>query len=81
MLWEDIVIGGSQLSFLVGLIPTILSRDEKPPLSTSLTTAFFMSVLVAPSVSLGLYSSVVVTTALAIGWWIIAWQVWRKRRR
>lgn len=79
MLWQDMVITASQIFFLLALIPTIKSPDEKPPLTTAATTAFFMSTLVPTVFTLELYLSASVTALLAAGWWTIAWQVWRKR--
>ena len=81
MIWQDVVITVSQVFFLVALVPTIKSQYEKPPFSTAAMTAFFMSVLVPTVLTLGLYLSAVVTTALALGWWTIAWQVWKKKSR
>lgn len=80
MVWQDWVITSSQVFFLLALIPTIRSPHNKPPLSTAAVTAFFMTVLVPTILTLKLYLSTGVTAALAVGWWIIAIQVWRKRR-
>ena len=78
MIWQDVVITMSQLFFLLALIPTIRSSDQKPPLSTALITALFMTVLVPTMFTLHLYLSVAMTSGLTVGWWIIAFQVWRR---
>lgn len=80
MIWQDAVITASQVFFLLALIPTIRSQNEKPPLSTAAMTAFFMSVLVPTTYSLDIYVGSLTTAALAVGWWIISWQVWKKRK-
>jgi hypothetical protein len=80
MIWQDVVITASQVFFLIALIPTIRSKKEKPPLFTAAMTAFFMTVLVPTTYSLKIYLGTFTNTALAFGWWVVAWQVWRNKR-
>jgi hypothetical protein len=39
MHWQDLALTLASLTFIVALFPTVLSRDQKPALSTSILNA------------------------------------------
>jgi hypothetical protein len=73
--WQDLVLTLGQFVFFASLIPTILSV-QKPPLWTSIPTAFILTVYVPTLWTLRLHVSVCATILVAVAWWIIAYQSW-----
>ena len=78
-MWQDWVITVGQFLFLVALIPSIRSA-EKPALGTSLMTGIILTIFAVAQFTLGLYFSVVSAITISIGWYILAWQSYKKRQ-
>ena len=72
-MWQDWIISLSQVSFIVALLPSIVSKD-KPNLITSVITSFFLFLVSACFYSLNLYASTVFTLLSGIAWAILAVQ-------
>ena len=73
MIWQDIILTICQMTFVVALVPTILSKD-KPSFSTSLINAIVLCIVVAVNITLRLYGFAVSVFILAIAWGILAVQ-------
>lgn len=76
-MWQDVVLTLGSFAFIVALIPTVLS-DDKPPAVTSVTTATVLIVFTAVYATLGLYLSTISSGVLSILWWAVAVQSFRK---
>jgi len=72
-MWQDIVISVSQVSFIVALLPSIMST-EKPNIVTSSITSFFLFLVSICFYSLDLYFSTIFTLLSGIAWAILAVQ-------
>ncbi|MBI2076395.1 MAG: hypothetical protein HYT72_04060 [Candidatus Aenigmarchaeota archaeon] len=77
MLWQDIVLTIGSWIFIVALIPTLRGK-EKPQLSTSIVTGTVLLVYAFVYATLGLWISVISTSALALAWLVLAVQKWKK---
>jgi hypothetical protein len=78
MALQDYIFGIGQLLLFAALIPSILS-NHKPALSTSLITATIVSIFVFTFATLDLWFGAISTATIAIGWWILAIQKWRRK--
>jgi hypothetical protein len=77
--WQDIVISVGSLVFAVALIPSVVGQD-KPALSTSLTTGIVLTVFTVTYASLDLWYATITTAGAAILWSILAIQKIRQAR-
>jgi hypothetical protein len=77
--WQDIVISIGSLVFAIALIPSVAGQD-KPALSTSLTTGIVLTVFTFTYASLNLWYATVTTAGAAILWSILAFQKMRQSR-
>lgn len=75
MKWQDYVLAAGSIWFALSLIPTIRSKTHKPELSTSVMTAFCLSVFVVVDLTLDLKLAAVASLVTAAMWWVLAWQV------
>lgn len=80
MLWQDWVFSIGTWVFAIALIPTIKSK-EKPPLSTSAPTAFFLALFAFTYFTLSLYLSAVSSLSTATAWFILALQKYRQIKK
>lgn len=71
--WQDYVIVALQLGFSMALLPMFAKNAHRPELSSSLTTAVFVTVFVYVYATLGFWRTVIFTSVLGIEWWIIAY--------
>ena len=78
MPWQDIVLTIGSWIFIIALIPTLRDR-EKPQLSTSVVTGTVLLVYAFVYATLGLWISVVSTSALAIAWLVLALQKMKQK--
>jgi uncharacterized membrane protein len=75
--WQDIVISIGSLVFAAALIPSVLGQD-KPALSTSVTTGVVLAVFTVTYASLNLWYATVTTAVAAVLWSILALQKLRQ---
>ena len=80
MHWQDIVFSIGSWIFAIALVPSILSKTDKPALSSSLLTASLLTLYVPTYASLGLTVSAISGGIIALAWWILAYQKWRSSR-
>lgn len=76
-MWQDWIIAACQWIFVIALIPAIRHKTDKPPLFSSLLTALLLTVMSATFFTLGLWNGTFSALAVAIAWYILAWQRWR----
>jgi hypothetical protein len=72
--WQDALIATGNFVMALALIPAILSHDEKPPLSSSLLTASFLTAFGVAFLTLGLWLAMAGVWSGALAWWVLAWQ-------
>ena len=80
MAWQDIVFSIGSWVFALALVPSILSKTDKPALSSSLLTASILTLYVVTYASLEFVTSAISGGAVAIAWWILAYQKWRMNK-
>ncbi len=78
MIWQDVVITVGSWVFVVALIPTLRGK-EKPAVTTSVVTGFILIAYALVYATLGMWVSVVSTTALALSWFTLAVQKIKKQ--
>ncbi len=78
MSWQDILIATGNFFMAIALVPSMRSREEKPPLATSLPTAAFLTAFGVAFLTLGLWLAMAGVWSGAACWWVLAWQ--RRRR-
>lgn len=78
VMWQDYVITIGLVVFCLSLIPAIRA-EHKPPLMTSMPTAFFQYVFLVTFASLELWLSAVGASVLAVLWTTLAVQKYRQR--
>jgi hypothetical protein len=72
--WQDALIAVGNFLMAAALIPSIRSRDEKPPLASSVPTAMFLTSFGVAFLTLGLWLAMAGVWSGAVCWWILAWQ-------
>lgn len=80
MLWQDWVFSIGQWVFGLSLIPLVRAK-EKPPLLTSVPSAFFLTLFVFAQYSLNLYMAAISTLVVAAMWWFIAYQKYLRKKK
>jgi len=73
MLWQDGVLTGGSIIFVIALVPSVMSKD-KPALSTSLMTGSVLIVFAFVYLTLSLWFSAVTTAITGMLWFILAAQ-------
>lgn len=76
-MWQDIVISIGQILFGVALLPSIFGKG-KPHWGTSLLTAFILTVFTYTFWTLALTYGAVTSGIVALCWWILFFQVFKK---
>jgi len=79
MLWQDWVFSIGTWVFAIALVPTIRGK-EKPPLWTSIPTAFFLTLFALTYFSLTLWLSAFSSLLTATTWYTLAFQKYRQIR-
>lgn len=79
MAWQDIILSTGQYIFVIALLPSVFGKD-KPALSSSLLTGTILGIFSGVYATLGLWSSTVASSAVALTWFILAWQQYRKKK-
>ena len=77
MHWQDIVFSIGSWIFAIALVPSILSKTDKPALSSSLLTASLLTLYVPTYASLHLVVSAISGGVIATAWWSLAYQKWK----
>ena len=80
MHWQDIVLSIGQWIFVIALLPSVFGKD-KPALSSSLLTGGVLALFAFVYSTLGLWSSVLATSAVSLTWLILAWQKFSKDKK
>jgi hypothetical protein len=80
MKWQDIVLSIGQWVFIIALIPTLLSKKDKPPVSSSILTGFFLAVYTSVYASYHLWTALVSDSILALVWFTIAYQKYSSKK-
>lgn len=80
MPWQEIVFSIGSFAFFIALLPSILST-EKPALWTSVMTAAFITLFAYAFFTLDLLYSAAGQALVALGWWILAYQAFVKRKK
>lgn len=78
MHWQDIILSVGQYIFVIALLPSVFGKD-KPALSSSLLTGSILAVFSVVYATLGLWSSTIASVVVAVTWFILAWQQYRKK--
>jgi hypothetical protein len=79
MLWQDYVLTIGSLVFSIALVPAVMAK-EKPPLSTSVPTFFFLYLFSFIYSTLFLWLSAVTSALTATLWLILAIQKYKSSR-
>lgn len=74
MPWQDIVLSIGQWVFFVALVPAILGKETKPPLSTSVPTAAIAVVFAFVYSTLALWVSALSSLLVSAAWAVLAVQ-------
>ena len=77
--WQDNVIVLLQIGFIIALIPLFKKGADLPAVSSSFTTAFFVTIFVFVYATLEFWRTVFFTSILAAEWWAIAFLGWKRR--
>jgi uncharacterized membrane protein len=80
MLWQDYVLTIGSLVFSIALVPAVMAK-EKPPLSTSVPTFFFLYLFSFVYSTLSLWLATCTSALTATLWFILAFQKWRALKR
>ncbi|MDQ2742740.1 MAG: hypothetical protein M3Z66_10675 [Chloroflexota bacterium] len=81
MHWQDLALTTATIFFIIALIPTILSRDQKPALATSVLNATISAIIAAVYLSLHLWFATATTAVNSALWLLISVQTIAARRR
>ncbi len=73
-MWQDWAIAIVQVVFIVALVPSLLHREHKPALWTSIPTSLGLAVIAVSYMTLGLFWSALASSAMTLGWAILAYQ-------
>lgn len=79
MSWQDVLLSVGQFVFVVALFPSVFSED-KPALSTSLTTGVVLIVFAFTYSTLRLWSGAVFAILVGVMWFILAVQKYFKNK-
>lgn len=80
MNWQDIVLTGGNIFFIIALFPSILSKN-KPALATSLLTGGTLLVFTFTFFTLSLWFTTVATLTSCLMWFTLAFQVARSKKK
>jgi hypothetical protein len=81
MCWQDLVLTIASLAFLVALVPTVLSGDPKPALTTGVLNAVVSAVIATVYLTLQLWFAAGTTGMNAFLWLVIALQTFSLEAR
>jgi hypothetical protein len=81
MHWQDLALTAASLIFIVALVPTVLSENQKPALSTSVMNAAVSTGIAIVYVTLQLWFAAATTALNGILWLVIGIQTISLRHR
>lgn len=81
MRWQDLALTSASLIFIGALVPTVVSGDQKPALSTSVINAGVSAGIAIVYVTLHLWFASATTAVNGILWLVIGVQRWELRGR
>lgn len=81
MTWQDLALTVASLVFIVALIPTVLSANQKPALSTSIMNAVVSASIAIVYVTLHLWFAAATTGLNGVLWLAIGIQTLALRHR
>lgn len=81
MHWQDLALTVASLIFIIALVPTVLSHDQKPALSTSVMNAAVSTGIAIVYVTLHLWFAAATTALNGILWLVIGIQTISLRHR
>lgn len=73
-MWQDILLGGANWILLVSLLPSIVSKEEKPALASSIITGVCLLAIAFSYYSLGLLQAAIPASLVGIQWFILGYQ-------
>lgn len=79
MLWQDIVLAVGGYVLAIALVPTILGKNNKPALSSSLLTGGILVVYAYVYATLHFWNAMASVSIAAIAWFVLAAQKYFKR--
>lgn len=79
MIWQDFILMIAGFSFALALIPTIISKKEKPPVKTCFFTIILLIAVTVCYGSLHLWSAVVSNICTTSCWSVILVQKTRAK--
>ena len=74
MRWQDWALAAASLCFVAALVPTVMSKQRKPALSTSVMNATVSGVIALVYLTLSLWFAAATTAINAVLWLVIAVQ-------
>lgn len=79
-MWQDFVLTGGTVVFIIALIPSVIGRD-KPAMVTSIATGSVLAVFAIVYATLGLWFSTLTTSLTSLTWFILAIQKYLDYKR
>ncbi|MCL5411436.1 MAG: hypothetical protein M1150_01685 [Patescibacteria group bacterium] len=80
MSWQDFVLTGGSIIFILALIPTVLGK-EKPALSTSVITGIVLLIYAFVQSTLSLWFTSVSSVVTGLVWLFLAFQKYKLDKR
>jgi uncharacterized membrane protein len=81
MHWQDWALACASFVFIIALVPTVLSADRKPAISTSVLNAAVSASVALVYLTLSLWFAAITTAANAVLWVTIALQTYALHTR
>ena len=79
-MWQDVLLGVVNWLLVAFLLPTVVSKTEKPAFVSSLLTGICLFGIAISYYTLGLTVGALPATLQALLWFILAYQRWRLNR-
>jgi predicted branched-subunit amino acid permease len=79
MHWQDLALAVGAIFFIIVLIPTLVSKTEKPALWTSVGNSVVLAMMASVYFSLSLWFAAVTTIGSFLCWVILTVQTLRRR--
>ena len=81
MHWQDWALATASLIFITALVPTVVARESKPAISTSILNALVSGSIAAVYLTLSLWFASATTAINGFLWLVIAVQTRALKRR
>ncbi len=73
-MWQDVLLAIVNWTLFVSLIPTVLSKTQKPTLLTSILTAVALAAITFTYATLSLWFAALPVLLTASAWFVLAYQ-------